>query len=178
MNPTQGDRTDRTTGSGGLLSPEHIALIAGGISAIVASRDAAHRPSLMRAVGTDISPDGRRITVYLNRPASMQLLADLQATGLIAVVFSEPSTHRTLQVKARQVTTRAAQPEDQALLQRYLRAMEAQLAQVGIRAEQAHAMLGHQLADVVAVSFAPEEAYDQTPGPRAGARLGVTEHRS
>ena len=38
-----------------LLSPAHIALVDSGISAIVASRDAQLRPSLMRAVGTHIS---------------------------------------------------------------------------------------------------------------------------
>lgn len=49
--------------------------------------------------------------------------------------------------------------------------MEGQLAHVGIRAEQTRAMLAHQLADVVAVSFVPEQAYDQTPGPKAGSQL-------
>ena len=32
----------------------------------------------------------------------------------------------------------------------------------------------HRLEDLVAVSFVPEEAYDQTPGPRAGSALGGT----
>ncbi len=163
--------TGKTTGGPGLLSAEHIALIDSGVSTIVASRDAAQRPSLMRAVGASITPQGDRITVYLNRPSSVQLLADLQATGHIAAVFSEPSTHRTVQVKAGAVQLRAALPAESELLQRYLRAMEGQLAHVGIRAEQTHAMLAHQLADVVAVSFAPEQAYDQTPGPKAGSQL-------
>jgi hypothetical protein len=33
-------------------------------------------------------------------------------------------------------------------------------------------MLAHTLDDVVAVRFTPEQAFDQTPGPRAGATLG------
>lgn len=154
-----------------LLSPEHIALINEGVSTIVASRDAAHRPSLMRAVGASITPHGDRITVYLNRTSATQLLADLQATGHIAVVFSEPSTHRTVQVKAGQVQLREALAADTELLQRYLGAMEIQLKRIGFGPQYTRIMLAHRPEDVVAVSFTPEQAFDQTPGPRAGARL-------
>ena len=38
-----------------LLSPEHIAMVDRGVSVIVASRDAAFRPSIMRGVGSAIS---------------------------------------------------------------------------------------------------------------------------
>lgn len=163
--------TGTATGRPGLLSPEHIALIHSGVSTIVASRDAAHRPSLMRAVGSSITPDGSRIAVYLNRSASRQLLADLQATGHVAVVFSEPSTHRAVQVKASRVQLRPAMATDAELLQRYLRAMEGQLAHVGFGSHYTRTMLGHETDDVVVVTFSPEQAFDQTPGARAGARL-------
>jgi hypothetical protein len=163
--------TGTATGRPALLSSEHIALIEHGVSTIVASRDAAHNPSLMRAVGASITPQGDRITVYLNRPTSTRLLADLQATGHIAVVFSEPSTHRTVQVKASRVQLRAAMATDSELLQRYLRVMEDQLQRVGFGPHYTRIMLAHQPGDVVAVSFTPEQAFDQTPGPKAGARL-------
>ncbi len=163
--------TGTTTGRPGLLSAEHVALIAGGVSAIVASRNARHQASLMRAVGASITPQGDRITVYLNRSACSQLLADLQEVGHIAVVFSEPSSHRTVQVKASQVQMRTAQATDHELLQRYLAAMEIQLQHIGFGPHYTRAMLAHRPEDVVAVSFSPEQAYDQTPGPRAGANL-------
>ena len=54
----------------------------------------------MRAVGSRISADGREVTVYLRRSQSEQLLGDIAQTGEIAVVFSVPSTHQTLQLKA------------------------------------------------------------------------------
>lgn len=156
-----------------LLPPNLIALVAGGISTIVSSCDAALRPSVMRAVGCDITPDGRTITVYLARRQSRQLLQDLAATGRIAVVFSHPSSYRTLQVKTIGVHTRPAQASDQPILARYLSAMEKEIAEVGVPPPLTRAMLAHQLDDVVAVSFEPSEAFDQTPGPRAGAPLGA-----
>ena len=95
-----------------LLGPSHIAMVAKGVSAIVASRDAALRPSIMRAVGSHISGDGQEVTVYLRRSQSEQLLQDIAHTGEIAVVFSVPSTHQTLQLKARRATQRPAHDGD------------------------------------------------------------------
>lgn len=154
-----------------LLGPAHIAMVAKGVSAIVASRNAALRPSIMRAVGSRISADGREVTVYLRRSQSEQLLGDIAQNGEIAVVFSVPSTHQTLQLKARQATQRRATEEDLPVLQAYLRSMEEEVGRVGYGPPYVAAMLAAPLHDVVAVSFRPETAFDQTPGPRAGAAL-------
>jgi hypothetical protein len=151
-----------------LLDPERIALLAKGISAIVASRDAALRPSVMRAVGSHVRSDASVVTVFLRRSQSAQLLSDIASTGQIAVVFSEPSTHRTLQLKAPQAQLRPAGPADAPLLQAYLHAMQSEVGRVGYGPDYVAAMLAAPLADVVAVEFTPTAAFDQTPGPRAG----------
>ena len=156
-----------------LLSPEHIAMVDRGVSVIVASRNAALRPSIMRGVGSAISADGTQVTVFLRRSQSRQLMQDIEAGGGLAVVFSEPPTHRTLQLKARQASLRPASPTDQPQLARYLASMQCELAQVGYGPEFAAAMLSAPLEDVVAVQFTPESAFDQTPGPRAGIPLDV-----
>jgi hypothetical protein len=154
-----------------LLAPEHIAMIDKGVSAIVASRNAANRPSLMRAVGAGITPDGAEITVFLSRSQSRQLLQDVAATGQVAVVFSEPLSHRTVQVKAEEARLRAAGEEDLPLLRRYLASMEHEVACVGFDARFVRAMLACRLEDMVAIRFRPSQAFDQTPGPRAGSPL-------
>ena len=144
-----------------------------GVSVIVASRNAALRPSIMRGVGSAISADGTQVTVFLRRSQSRQLMQDIEAGGGLAVVFSEPPTHRTLQLKARQASLRPASPTDQPQLAHYLASMQCELAQVGYGPEFAAAMLSAPLEDVVAVQFTPESAFDQTPGPRAGIPLDV-----
>lgn len=153
------------------LPPDLLAMMAKGVSVIVGSRDAALRPSVMRAVGSRIEADGQ-VTVFLARRQSRQVLDDLAATGLVAVVFSQPSTHRTVQLKASRVRMRPAVPDDAPALAAYLASMEHEILQVGFAPELTRAMLAHQLDDVMAVSFVPEQAFDQTPGPQAGARLG------
>lgn len=154
------------------LTPELLAMMARGVSVIVGSRDAALRPSIMRAVGSDVAPDGSTITVYLARSQSLQLLQDIADTGHLAVVFSEPATHRTVQVKATAARLRPATETDRPVLARYLASMEHEIQRVGYTAAMTRAMLAHRLQDVVAVDFAPELAFDQTPGPRAGTPLG------
>ncbi len=142
-----------------------------GVSVIVASRDAAMRPSIMRAVGSDVAADGSEVTVYVSRRQSRQLVQDVAASGEVAVVFSEPATHRTVQVKSSQAQLRNAGPADQGALDRYLAAMEHEIAQVGFAPMFTRAMLALTLDDLVAITFAPQQAFDQTPGPRAGEAL-------
>jgi hypothetical protein len=154
------------------LPPDLAAMIARGVSVIVASRNAALRPSLMRAVGSRLETGEPAITLYLSRPQSRQLLEDIAATGHVAVVFSEPSTHRSVQLKAASVQMRSADAGDMAALASYLRSMEREITQIGFSAPLARAMLAHRLEDVVAVRFTPEQAFEQTPGPRAGTQLG------
>ncbi len=157
-----------------LLSPAHVALIAKGVSVIAASHDLANRPRIMRAVGSSITADGRSITVFLSRPQARQLLADVATTGRIAVVFSEPSSHRSVQVKGVQASIREGGPEDLPVLHRYLKSMERELAQIAFGPEFARTMLSHRVEDLVVVTFEPVAAFDQTPGPKAGTALPST----
>jgi hypothetical protein len=154
-----------------LLPPDLLAMMARGVSVNVASRDRALRPSVMRAVGSSVAADGRSITVYVSRRQSGQLVQDVSATGFIAVVFSEPATHRTVQVKATRAKLRSADASDQPVLAAYLASMEHEIQLVGHPPALTRAMLAHRLDDLVAISFEPEHAFDQTPGSKAGARL-------
>ncbi|HSV35418.1 MAG TPA: hypothetical protein VLI46_07665 [Ramlibacter sp.] len=153
------------------IPPDLLAMIRRGVSVIVGSRDLALRPSMMRAVGSDVAPDGSAITVYVSRRQSRQLIQDVAATGHVAVVFSEPASHRTLQVKATRAVLRNAEPQDGPVLARYLASMEHEIQRVGYGPPMTRAMLAYRLDDVVAIRFEPEQAFDQTPGPKAGASL-------
>lgn len=151
-----------------LLSPDHLAMMDGGVSVIVSSCAADLSPSVMRAVGSHIGDGGRHITVFVCRSQSTQLLRDVARSARLAAVFSQPSTHRTVQLKTRTARLREATEADAPALQRYLRGMEGELTRIGFGAVYARAMLAHRLDDVVAIEFEPELAFDQTPGPKAG----------
>ncbi|WP_326540946.1 hypothetical protein [Pseudorhodoferax sp.] len=153
------------------VSTEHIAMIRKGVSAIVASRGLDLRPSLMRAMAADIRDDGRLVTALVARAQAGQLLQDIAATGAVSVVFSEPLSHRTVQLKAARAALRPATPADAPLLQRYLASMEQEIGAVGHGPEFVRAMLACRIEALVVIEFAPEQGFDQTPGPRAGAAL-------
>ncbi|MBA4265789.1 MAG: hypothetical protein C0453_11950 [Comamonadaceae bacterium] len=156
-----------------MLSADHIALIEGGVSVIVSSCGADLTPSVMRAVGSQISGNGCQLTVYLCRSQSGQLLQDVARSGRLAAVFSQPSTHRTVQLKTRTAHLREATEHDAPALQRYLAGMERELTNVGFAAVYARAMLACRLEDVVAIEFTPDLAFDQTPGPMAGQPISA-----
>lgn len=157
------------------LKPEFLAMLAKGVSLVLSSTDHRLTPSLMRAVGSRIDDDGRRITAYLGRAQSRQLLADIAASGRLAAVFSQPSTHLTLQFKSRRIRIREPRPDDQPHLERYLRSMEQEIAAVGFAPVYVQALLAHAPHDLVAVEFEPDEVYDQTPGAQARSLLLVPE---
>ena len=137
------------------LPEEFVALIAKGVSCIVGSRDAQLRPSLMRAVGSRI--DGGGITVFVARSHSRQLLQDIAATGHVAAVFSEPTTHRTVQLKATRAQMRNATAADQPDLARCMDCLEKELQAIGYASGLAGNLLAHRLEDIVAVTFEPEQ---------------------
>ncbi len=156
-----------------LIGPEQAALIARRVSVIVAGRDAAHRPHLMRAVGRRLSPDLRRVTVFLPAATSAQVLADLRANGLIAVVFSEPSTNRTVQLKGSDAVVTTLEAGDEAIVERYLQHFIDEIGELGFRENVARTILKAAPEDLVAVHFTPQAAFEQTPGPKAGEALPV-----
>jgi len=98
------------------------------------------------------------------------LLDDIAANGMIAVVFSQPSTHRTIQLKGTDARLVAVTAADRAVAARHLGAWVEDLCRIGYTPEFANALRGHP-ERIVAIRFTPAAAFQQTPGPGAGQRL-------
>lgn len=150
------------------LAAEQLALLARGVGVSVASRDVSHLPDLVRAVGHRVEPSGE-IVVFLSRIDGAGVLANLRANGAVAVVFSQPSTHRTLQLKATRVVIDAVGGADFDTVARCREAMIAELVGLGYAREVGQRLLACEPDELVALRFVPESAFDQTPGPKAGA---------
>jgi hypothetical protein len=153
-----------------LLSAEDLALLNQGLSVSVASRDARNIPNMVRAVGHRVERSGE-VTVFLSRVDGRGVLEDLRDNGAIAVVFSQPSTARTVQLKGTGVAIATASAADFAAVARCREALAADLANAGFSREFALRLLDAPDEYIVAVRFLPRSAFDQTPGPRAGAPL-------
>ncbi len=153
------------------VAAEQAALIGRRVSINVASSDAARQPHLMRALAARLSDDRREVTVFLGADAARQVLDDVHANGRIAVVFSEPSTHQTVQLKGRDAREVPLLPGDLEHVQRHAGRFADELALIGYDRDLAFAILSHVPDDLVAVQFSVESVFEQTPGPRAGTTL-------
>jgi len=153
------------------ISAEDAAFIQQGISITVASRDVRHVPSLSRALACRISPDGKQLEVVVLQSQSESLLLDLRKSAAIAVVFSQPTTHRSLQIKGSDAEVTQADSEHVQLALDYTAAFGGELAQLGFGPEFRARMFAWEAGDLRVVRFTPHDLYLQTPGPNAGARL-------
>jgi hypothetical protein len=152
------------------IGPEQAALLEGPVSIIVGSRDERLRPHLTRALGCRLDAERRRATVLLPCDAGAQVLADLQANGRIAVVASQPTTNRTVQIKGCDATLLPCTAQDEALADAHLAGFIDEIGRLGFGAEVARTVHRRDTG-IAAVAFTVAEAYEQTPGPQAGAPL-------
>jgi hypothetical protein len=155
-----------------LLDAEHATFLEGGVSITAGARDARRIPTLARALGCRVSADRGRVTLFFSRRQARPLLAALQANGALAVVFNEPRTHRALQIKASDAREVPLEPGTPARVEAYRRAFVQEVGALGFPEPLIRALLSTPEDDLVAVTFTPDSAHLQTPGPQAGAPLG------
>ena len=158
-------------GVAGLLSGDNLTFILKGVSISVAARDVRLVPSLTRALGCRLSADGARLRIILVRSQSEDVLRDVDAKGILAVVFTEPTTHRTLQIKGMDGRLEPAVPEDWDCIHFSEQAFAAEIGQLGFDAAFTARLFHADESDVVVISFTPQAVFQQTPGPNAGAQL-------
>jgi hypothetical protein len=153
-----------------LIDEDQAAFLQRGLS-ITAGTAGGEFPEMCRVLGCRLSADRRRMRILLSRRQGAALLADVRASGRIAVVFSEPSTHRTIQLKGADASLLPASVEDAALARRHRDAFVAEVEVLGFRADMAGALHACPDDELVAIHFTVEAAFSQTPGPRAGDSL-------
>lgn len=154
-----------------LIDEDTARFLLSGLSISVASCDESLRPSLVRACGVRLPPDRRCLRVIVVREQSTRVLADVAALRRAAAVFSETTSHRTLQIKSADVWVEAADAEDRAAVDQHVERFAAQLDSIGHPPAFTQALLGHRDRELAVVVMRPAQLFSQTPGPHAGLRL-------
>src|SRR6185369_2084447 len=124
------------------LDAGQIAFMRGGVSISVATCAAGGVPELVRGIGCRVADDGSSVTVFVPEAKSQAVQRDIFATGRIAVAFTQPSSHRTMQLKSDDARVTALTPEDLALVDAYRDAFVAEVGQLGFHAEMVRLLLG------------------------------------
>jgi hypothetical protein len=154
-----------------LFDCDHAGFMHGGVSLYAASCGEGNVPNAARAIGCRISADRRNVRILVAASQATQLLDDVRRNGALATVFSNPSTHRTLQLKGRDAAISEADADDLLAVARYREAFVDETTALGHPAQLIRALLDCPDQDIVAVSFTPNAAFSQTPGPQAGQAL-------
>ena len=153
-----------------MLTPELAAFCQSGLSVIVAVCRPAEAPVAVLGCGCLILPEDR-MRLLLPRPGNEALLAMVERGAGIAVTFSQPVTHRSIQVKGSRAVVTMPDEGDRLEAVRQSQGMRWELVEVGYPPAFAEAFCSVDPDTVVAVDFTLEAAFVQTPGPGAGAEL-------
>lgn len=153
------------------LDPDTAAFVTGVTSMSIATCDAQLRPAVGKAVGCTVAAHRRELTVFIDREQSAQIAADLAAGSPLAVVFSLPSTHRTVQIKGARATLAPTSPTQQVRARMHVDAIIEHLVALGYAEAALRVLFSYEPDSLLAVRFAPTAVFAQTPGPRAGERI-------
>jgi hypothetical protein len=154
-----------------LLDASLAAFMQGNVSVVVGARDRTNVPTVARGTGCRVSADLRKISVFISATQAEQVLRCVRDNGQVAVVFTEPSSHRSVQIKGRDVTVGGLEPGDLQRISVYRDVFAREVEPLGFDELLVQTLFFYPSADIVSINFAPSEAYSQTPGPRAGERL-------
>lgn len=158
-----------------MVSAELAEFIQSGVSVLAGTRDARLMPDAMRGMGVRVEEGGAELTVFLPAATSARAIANLRANGCIAVCFSRPSDHRSIQLKGQAVAIREADASERAAVERYRGELAQALAFVGVPISTTLRM-AHWPCHAIRMRI--DAVYQQTPGPGAGAPLGAGERAS
>ena len=150
------------------LSDELIEFAESGVSIMVGTCDAELRPETMRCGGAQVAADRQHVTVWVNAELAQRTLANLQVNPRIAVVFTRPVDHRSVQLKGELVEVRPANEEERVLSDRHLAGFVEQLYCIGMPRAVTRRL---RFWPGMAITFVATELFHQTPGPGAGQRL-------
>lgn len=154
-----------------VLTDDLARFVQGPVSILAASRDRRRVPSVSRAIALRVAADRSHVTLLLATGQCRQLLADIATTRAIAMVCTQPSTHRTLQIKGSDAHVTPLGDDDYALAAQHNAAFAEEIVPLHHPLELALTVHDVNGDTLTAVTFSIDALFEQTPGPRAGARM-------
>lgn len=153
----------------GVLTPELAAHCQTGVGVILATC-AEGRPMAGRGFACRIDEAGA-VRILVRKTGHEALLAALRRGAAIAVTFTEPTRHRSIQLKGKRASEAAATVADGMALAVQSREFRDRLMAIKYTEALSNGYSFADPEDIVAVDFIPDEAFVQTPGPNAGSAL-------
>lgn len=148
------------------IAPELARFIDGPVLMTLATRDAANRPMVARGSGGRATEDLERVEIAVSAHLWPETVANVRDNGMLSATFVQPADYRAFQIKGRG-SLRAPAAADVARAEAYVARTETLMTGLGVPLASVRFWLTAR--DVWIVSLAVDRAFEQTPGPRAGA---------
>jgi biotin carboxylase len=153
------------------LSAEQAAFIQGNVTIYAAAIGADLTPQITRAAGCRVDANNRQVTIFVSAARASAMLAAVRNHRTLAAVFSQPGNHKAIQLKTSNADMVGLQRDDATLISHYYERMIAHISPFGFAPDMLRAFFSIPISDAVALQFTVTSAFDQTPGPNAGAAL-------
>lgn len=153
--------------------PDLLAFLQRGLSLYMGSTDKRGWPQVARALAVRPLPGPQLVLAVPAEPAE-GLLEAIESTAQVALVLCQPSTHFTVQIKGRDARVEPLQGDDWPELGRNRRNFGVEIRAFGFDEEFNDAwfsVTGTGPNSLRVVRFTPYGAWNQTPGPGAGAPM-------
>lgn len=142
--------------------------LGGPVAIVVAARDAAGRPHVVRGYAASLSEKGTRVTVHVPAAQSPAVLAAVEETGVVAAVFSRVQDYKTFQIKGIDAEIGPRVAADAPHLAAYCEGFFDELSKIGLSRRSTR---GFAFGEFVQLTFTSTALFTQTPGPSAGQKL-------
>lgn len=151
-----------------MIGEELLTFLEGPVMTILASRDAAMRPAIGRAVGTR-RREGGMLDTMVSRAQWPQLLVNLTEGAPVALTFVRPHDYRSYQLKGFCAGLAPVDEGELAWARAYIAATSKALTALGVTPRQISCWATD--IDLMRLRWRPRDLFVQTPGPQAGARV-------
>jgi len=141
-----------------------------GVSIVLASCGRDGEPVVGRGLASQIDEPGT-VRIVLRQSSNSGLFRAIRDGGGLAVTFTKPTTHRSIQLKAGAARPCPPAAQDGPAAMAQTAAFSADLVACGYPEDFSRAYCAFAPDDLAAVAFVPDQAFVQTPGPGAGSAL-------
>ncbi len=152
------------------ITSDIVDFIESGVSILVGTASDRLMPSCCRAMGARVDVATSELIVFVPAATSAQTLNDLEHGGRVAVCFGRPTDHRSLQLKGSLRGIESAEESDRQTIHRCRLALAEAWGEIGIP-PRITLRMAHWPSHRIRIAI--DSMFNQTPGPGAGASLGV-----
>lgn len=157
-----------------ILADDLVTFLESGVSITLASCSSALIPSVARARGCRVIRDDKpKLRILVPATEAAQLLDDVRSTRAVSATFSHIGSHKTLQFKSRNASVDLLNPDDSRTIDLYERNFGESIFGIGFSRTVIRGFFAIAAEDFLAIEFAPEDLFQQTPGPNAGSRIAT-----